>query len=166
MYHRLNNLERLANGNPARRKYRKEFRVYARLPKPPANMSDGAKVIWKKLGKQLVEAGIVKHLDETHFAHYVESLDELDEMLSTLKVQGRFRPDGTPNPLMAEIDRKRKAVSFLGSKFGVNPADRAKIITKPIGVKEAKSDLAVMLAGGDLPPIDPDEKPAEPKPNV
>jgi hypothetical protein len=49
------------------------------------------------------------------------------EVYSRIHREGVVRPDGTPNPLLMELARLRKAQGAIGSNLGIGPRSRAEV---------------------------------------
>src|SRR5262249_36869828 len=118
---------RLARGNPSGRPFNDlEPAAVPHLPKPPAFFTAAARREWFRIGRQLVDAGILTDLDRMAFAalimSYIRWMDAQDGIAKTgVLVRG---PDGTPrlNPLVQVARESQREFTSMASEFGLTPS--------------------------------------------
>lgn len=123
---------RIIRGNPARRPLpENEPQGKPKLPKAPAFLSDRAKREWRRIGRQLLGAGIVTDLDAMALAGLVQSymrwVEAQEGLAQTgLLIRGR---DGVPrlNPLLRVSREAQSEYTRLLMEFGLTPSSRSRV---------------------------------------
>lgn len=132
-------------GNPGKRALNThEPKPQIGLPSFPDYLPDEARVLWERLGSELVRSGIMSALDGPAFADLVE-VELLNQRLTkgltgttpvlvvdVAAAEGGANADAKKNPLWAlklEYVRERRAQH---AQFGMTPASRSKIAALPV----------------------------------
>ena len=103
----------------------------ARLPTAPAFLSPVAKAEWRRMGRLLLDAGLLTNLDTVALAlycsahaHYVEAEAMLQEHGSTTHGQ---RGGIVQSPYVAIANQAMAQMQRLLGEFGMTPAARSRI---------------------------------------
>ena len=121
----------------------------AEYPLPPDELGDGAKLVWMRHIKELVDSRGVIGLDLFMFAQLCRQAAIVDQMgrvceSEPIMVPGpRNRP--MPNPILKEFDKALKQMQASFDGFGLTPQSRARI-DKLRGSKEAPDADSKALA--------------------
>ena len=123
---------KLVRGNPGRRPLNEnEPQVEPKIPEPPRELPARAKREWRRIGKQLLAAGLVTELDRMALAALVQSYARWIETQQLLSKSGLLvrNKDGLPrvNPLL-RISREAQAeFTRMLSEFGMTPSSRSRV---------------------------------------
>lgn len=131
-------------GNPGKRKLNKaEPEPKGKLPTAPAALSPEAKRVWARLGKQLLELGLMTAVDGPIFALLCESYAAWTDCIKlgrqhgpVVKIAGELRP----NPYLQRADREAEKVRKLAAEFGLSPASRSRLQIAPPKPNEKQED--------------------------
>jgi P27 family predicted phage terminase small subunit len=133
---------KLVTGNPGKRAInRNEPQPRRQLVRAPDELSDDAKVEWKRIAPELYRMGLLTVADRATFAAYCEEwgvfivaqralakMAELDPMSGALMIKTE---GGTPiqNPLVGTAHRARRAMVAYAAEFGMTPSARSRLQT-------------------------------------
>jgi P27 family predicted phage terminase small subunit len=125
---------KVVRGNPGRRPLNdREPQVAPSLPKPPKELSASAKRLWKRVGEQLLTAGIVTELDGLALSALVQSYARWLEAQTMLAATGLLirGADGQPalNPLLRLSKDAQAEYTRMLSEFGLTPSSRSRIVS-------------------------------------
>jgi P27 family predicted phage terminase small subunit len=124
-------LKKLA-GNPGRRPLNEQEPNYAqKLPPCPTFLGSEARKEWRRTGKILMRAGVLKEIDRTAFAAYCQSYAAWVEAEREVAKLGTVVKTKNDHPILnpyvpiarAAFDRMTK---MLG-EFGMTPSSRSRI---------------------------------------
>lgn len=124
---------RLQRGNAGKRPLNKrEPRLVPHLPPAPKTLSKEAKGVWRKLGRQLLDAGIVTALDRIALEALVESYCRWLKALQGIQEAGllvRVGNDPAPraNPLLRIAREAQVEFTRLLGEFGMTPSSRTRV---------------------------------------
>ena len=126
---------KLLAGNPGRRPLPENEPApppRTRVPTPPENMGKHGRREWRRVAKILVDQGLLTDLDMTMFRAYChayhrwyeaeEAVLKTGVMLQSAQTGGVYQ-----NPYLAIAKQWLTVVERLGGKFGMSPADRARV---------------------------------------
>lgn len=123
---------KILRGNPGKRPLNDAEPAYAaRLPRPPDELSDGAKAEWRRTGKKLLAAGVFTEVDVAAFAAYCASYARWLEAQALLKKssvliksdEGGLRL----NPLLRIVREAQEEFTRALTEFGMSPSSRSRI---------------------------------------
>lgn len=134
---------KLLRGNPGRRALNDAEPTPpkpARLPPPPAELSDAAKREWRRTGKKLLAVGLLTNLDTQLFASYCESYSRWLSVIKTLGktpvlIMGK-NGDLIRNPLLRVEADLQVSFSKILLEFGCSPSSRSRVKATPAVVEE------------------------------
>lgn len=138
-------------GNPGQRPINlREPKPRARLPRPPAELSDAAKKEWRSLGRKLLNLGIISEIDVGAFAVFCQAwarwLDaeaNLTKYGPVLTVKGGLRL----SPYIRIAESAMAYILKAGPEFGLTPSSRVRLhVDKP--TDEAQEEAARFLRLG------------------
>lgn len=124
--------QKIAEGNPGKRKLPNAPKPKLALPRPPTFMTKEAKKEWRRVIKHLHENQLMSHLDVaalaaycTHYSRWVEAEKKIQE-LNTLIIKA---PSGYPqnNPYLGIANRSLEMMHKFLVEFGMTPSARARI---------------------------------------
>lgn len=123
---------RVLTGNPGKRPINPQrARPKVALPRAPEHLSDEAKREWRRLGPELVAAGLMSPVYHAMFeafcqtyARWVEAEKKLSETALLVK-----SPNGYPihNPWLSIARAEREAMHKIAVEFGLTPAALARV---------------------------------------
>lgn len=130
-------------GNPGNRPIKEEPQPTMRAPKPPADLAGEAFAEWARVVPELDAIGLLSVVDRAYLVAYCEawaSFCEAREELNTNGVLVMGRDGGlVRNPAAMVMKDSLDMMLKYGAKFGLSPADRARM--------------------GRVPDKEPDDKP-------
>ena len=102
-----------------------------RLPNAPTYLTDKEKSEWKRVGRQLLEAGLISKLDVTVLAAYSTAYGRWVEAQELIKKHGVLvkSPSGFPmqSPYLAISNKAMEQMIKLMGELGMTPAARTRI---------------------------------------
>ena len=104
----------------------------SKTPNMPRQLPIYAKHEWAKLVKMLGRRGIITELDQRALERYVRALSRLHdlELIYDRYINGDPEIDELAK-LKRELRADTKLVNELCAKFGLSPADRARLVVEP-----------------------------------
>ena len=113
-----------------------------RIPTPPRNMGKHGRREWRRIAKILIELGVLTDLDMTLFTAYCHTFHEYyvaQLEVTKLGTIMKYKRTGAiyQNPYLAVKRQALKEMKDLSAKFGLSPADRARILS---GTKDDNDD--------------------------
>lgn len=124
---------KLLRGNPGKGPINREEPAFSvRLPAPPAELTARAKNIWRRDGKQLLEAGVFTRIDIAAFAAFCVSYARwLDCQRELTRAGSVIYKDASGNyalhPLLKVARDAQAEFLRVASEFGMTPAMRTRI---------------------------------------
>lgn len=123
---------KVVRGNPGRRPLNQdEPKPRVRVPAPPRHLSDEAKREWRRVGRQLADAGLVTALDRAALAGYCQAWGRWVEAEELLKRHGMLvkSPNGYPmmSPYLNVANRAMEQLRLLLTEFGMSPSSRSRV---------------------------------------
>jgi len=121
---------KVIEGNPGGRRLTPLPKAPPLKPRMPADLSDGAKRVWRWLVPKLDDVGILTPVD----ALYLEMLCDVVARARSARgyadagtlTAGR-KGEPVRNPAAIELRQWLDLVDRFGSRFGLNPADRVRL---------------------------------------
>jgi P27 family predicted phage terminase small subunit len=102
-----------------------------RLPNAPTYLSKREKAEWTRVGRQLLEVGLIGKLDVTVLAAYCTAWGRWTEALEGIRKHGVLvkSPQGFPmqSPLLAIANKAQEQMVKLMGELGLTPAARTRI---------------------------------------
>lgn len=133
--------EKKLSGNPGRRKINKrEPKPPEGVPRCPPHLSDGAKKIWYELAGVASPMGILSLADVWSFEVLVCAIARYRIASGCVHEEGMLVPNGSikqKSPWLNILKDAEGTINTFGSKFGLSPADRARLT---IGNDEDEED--------------------------
>jgi P27 family predicted phage terminase small subunit len=120
-----------------------------KLPQAPAWLDAVGKSMWRKLGADLIETGILTRGDLRAFEMLCDAYSDVRALKKALDNEDVTIPGGRNgqygrkiNPIIAQLQKSRKAYTELAAHFGLTPMTRKNVkIEEPdgeFGLKVAK----------------------------
>jgi P27 family predicted phage terminase small subunit len=108
-----------------------------RLPACPAHLQGEARKEWKRMGKRLLECGLMTELDGAALALYCQSWARWVEAEANLVKYGTVMksPSGFPiqSPYLAIANKAMGQMTRLLVEFGMSPSSRTRVsISRPV----------------------------------
>ena len=133
---------KLLEGNPGKRKIKKDPDVSSGIPSPPPHLDKYAKQEWKRLAVGLHTVGILYDVDRAVFAAYCQaysrwrSAEELIQEVSQGSAASALVTKSTKGTIIKHplIDISEKAAAAMvkyASDFGLSPVARARLAIDP-----------------------------------
>ena len=133
---------KLITGNPGGRALNKhEPKPRPRIPSPPAELYDDAKVEWRRISRILYRLGLLTELDRAALAAYCQAwgrwitaeralaeMAKRDQLTSALMIK-TGKGYAIQNPLVGTANKAMIAMMRAASEFGMTPAARSRIST-------------------------------------
>ena len=114
-------------GHPGRRNDREPVIIGEAVP--PDTLSAPARRVWDEMAPVLIRAGVLTPADAAMFAEYCEvvPLVRLSRVAALREITGHSEP--TPNTMSATAvwAKMLNTMMNIGGRFGMSPADRARI---------------------------------------
>lgn len=105
-------------------------------PAPPFVLTKAAREVWDRLAPDLHAKGVLTSWDVDAFAEFCEAVT----ILRSKRRSARRRAQPGESSPMAEYRAAMQVVTTLGSRFGLTPADRAKL-SVPASEDDSSDDL-------------------------
>lgn len=123
-------------GNPGKRPLpADEPRAEAKLPKPPPELSDAAKLEWKRTGRKLLRLGVMTELDAAQFAAYCQQYAMWLETIGRINKTGVLLKDGKGGFVLNPLVRLARDLQFAYTRalaeFGMSPVSRTRVQAVP-----------------------------------
>lgn len=140
---------KILQGNPGRRPLpENEPQPTVAIPTRPGWLSPEAKHEWSRLSAELEHLGLLTIVDRGAFAAYCQSwalyVDAVKDLVDNGTSFTTAKGYEGPRPAVGMMVKMLSAMSRFGGKFGLSPADRAKIdLPKP----EAEDEFSNFLKG-------------------
>lgn len=108
-----------------------------KLPTCPAHLQGEARKEWRRMGKKLLECGLMTEIDSTALALYCQSWARWVEAEGNLLKYGTVMksPSGFPvqSPYLSIANKAMGQMTRLLVEFGMSPSSRTRVaITKPL----------------------------------
>lgn len=105
--------------------------VPKRLPSPPDHLTEAEKAEWRRIGKHLLEAGLLTKLDLDVLEAYCRAYVRWVEAEGQVRKYGTVikSPNGYPiqSPYLAIANKAMEQMRSLMGELGLTPASRARI---------------------------------------
>lgn len=126
---------RVLRGNPGKRPLNsREPKPRNGLPPPPAHLDDEAKREWRRMGKELVNLGILTVVDKAAFAAYCVAWSRWAQAEAMVKQAGVYVPTlrgWVKNPMVAVADTALAQMLRAAVEFGMTPSSRTRVQAAP-----------------------------------
>ncbi len=109
----------------------------------PAFLNDPGQRVWTRLGRALLEVGLLTEADRDGFAMLCADLGRWVEIQTALK-GAPLLTDGRTNPLLAESRLLGEAIRKRANEFGLSPSSRTNVFALATAEDEP-DDLATLL---------------------
>lgn len=124
-------------------------------PPPPDRLGEVAKEVWESLAAILAPVGRLTPGDETEFellccsiSDFRQSREMIDANGTLLLVDGQV----VKNPALSVATEATRAITAIGAKFGLSPADRERMTkATPIGQPASRADKRLPPSQGGRP---------------
>lgn len=143
---------RVLNGNPGGRPLPEhEPKPKVMLPKPPAHLTADARREWQRIGKLLLDLGVMTEIDGTALAAYCQAYARWVEAEQMLAKHGTLWKLKTPkggdyfsqSPYLAIANKAIEQMSRMLTEFGMTPSSRSRIhASKPVEADPFESFLS------------------------
>jgi P27 family predicted phage terminase small subunit len=119
-------------GNPGKRPLNDAEPVMdAKLPNAPTHLSAEAQKEWRRIGHDLLDAGLMSKIDRAALASYCQSWARWVEAETQLKKHGPIvkSPSGYPiqNPWLSIANKAMAQMLKVLPEFGMTPSSRSRI---------------------------------------
>jgi len=122
-------------GMSTRRPYRSEDGPAVRLPACPPHLEGEARKEWRRIGRKLLECGLMTEIDRAALAGYCQAWSRWVEAEEQLKKYGVVvkSPSGFPmqSPFLAIANKAMDQMTRLLTEFGMSPSSRARVAVAP-----------------------------------
>lgn len=140
---------KVLEGNPGKRPLNKnEPKPKEKLPPCPKWLEPEAKKEWRRMGKKLLELGVISEIDGAAFAGYCQAYARWIEAEQFMSVHGTIfkTPKGYIQqvPQVSIARQYLKAMKEFCSEFGLTPSSRTRIVTNDTK-EEAEDPMEAML---------------------
>ena len=102
-----------------------------RMPPAPSHLTDDEKKEWRRIGRQLLEAGLITRMDTDVLAAYCKAYVRWVEAEASVRKFGTIikSPNGFPmqSPYLAVANKAMEQMRSLMSELGLTPASRVRI---------------------------------------
>lgn len=136
---------KLVTGNPGKRRLnRAEPKLEAGgVPQPPAELSSDARNEWRRVARQLHQAGLLAGLDRAALAAYCQAYARWRAAERALAVMAEKDPvtaglliktsngNAIQNPLVGIANKAAAAMVRFAAEFGMTPSARSRIEVAP-----------------------------------
>lgn len=140
---------KLIQGNPGHRELpKKEPKLPVKVPRAPADLSPTAKKHWRKVVRQLADAGVMTDIDTHALAMYCEAFTRYRFAMCKISKEGPIihTKTGYPiqHPAMGVLNKAFDQMRAILTEFGMTPSSRTRV-----QVAEAADDdpLGDMMRG-------------------
>jgi P27 family predicted phage terminase small subunit len=130
------------HGNPGKRKRKDGLAVTGNAPTPPPYLTAHAKRLWKEILSNFGDINLVTPADKYSFAQLCQALARVVEGERILSAEGLIVREPIVNrhgtvtdkekikahPAIAIVKMYGSQVAQIGARFGLSPADRARIV--------------------------------------
>ena len=130
------------HGNPSKRKRKEGLSVTGKTPTPPAYLTAHAKRLWREILNNFGDINLVTPADKYSFGLLCQAIARVVEAEKILSAEGLivYEPiinrHGTDtgkvkvkvHPAVAVSKMYSAQVNQIGARFGLSPADRARIV--------------------------------------
>jgi len=114
------------------------------LPEPPADLSGEARAEWDRVAPELARMGVLSLIDRAALLVYCNAWSAYTVAVETLRTAGPVLKgkDGqlVKNPAAQLVRDQADLMLKYGSRFGLNPSDRARLSVEP----DDNPDLDIM----------------------
>lgn len=121
---------RALRGNPSKRPMPDALEVEAKLPHAPSHLSEEAKREWRRLGKLLLEVGLVSAFDRGLLAAWCSAWADVVEAELALRDEGPIlRGENGPyfNPWASVREKAYARMLKIAPEFGLSPSARTRL---------------------------------------
>ena len=123
---------RLLKGTPQRRPIPEHVETEPKLPRPPRWLDKRGKREWRRIGKELLELGLMSNLDLALLASYCDSYSIMVECREHIDSVGGIVKylAGKNSQTAMELSTYRAAQNFIKSvaaEFGLSPSARGRL---------------------------------------
>lgn len=129
---------KLLAGNPGKRPINRGPDFKSGAPECPAWLPEDARDEWARITEELVRLGVLALVDMPALSAYCgawylykRAMDDIQKNGLTLANHTKYGTVHKKNPAVNVADRAMMQIRGLGSEFGLTPASRGKIGTKP-----------------------------------
>ena len=133
-------MEGNAAHRPVRENPKRQPRV--RLPRPPKALGRHGSWFWRVFGQELVERGVFEELDRPLFMILCDAYETYMIARQGAKDDGlvKLTTNGNPiqSPYVSIKNQAYRQLVDLGSRFGLSPADRARLGLRDKGLDEVE----------------------------
>jgi P27 family predicted phage terminase small subunit len=144
-------IKRLA-GNPGKRKLNEaEPKFELAIPRPPRHLDPVAKAEWRRVSRELFDAGLLTRVDRAALAAYCQAWSTWVDAVKRLREEGQtiISDKGYvyQHPLVAIRDKAVEQMRRFMVEFGMTPSSRSRVkAEKP----ETVDELERILFGQDV----------------
>lgn len=144
-------MKRLA-GNPGKRQLNeREPAPRAMLPVCPAHVQGEARKEWRRMGRQLIDLGVMTSVDKAGLAAYcvayarwVEAELQVTKLGTVVKTaNGNL----IQNPYLAVANRAMEQMTKMAGEFGMTPSSRSRVQTQAGGNEPSLAEILFAEAG-------------------
>ena len=96
-------------------------------PKPPNNLPENGKAIWRDVTAYLLDRNLLHSGDVHTIASFCWAAARLQRMEAAIDEQGPLLEDGKPHPAVAACNGTASAVAKLAGSLGLAPISRARL---------------------------------------
>ena len=144
--------QRIAEGNPGHRPLNKGgVMLKPALPAAPDSLTDVAKLEWKRLAKELFDAGLLTNADRNALANYCEAwadwVDARAHILKTGKTTVTEKGYEMQSAWVGIANKAAASMHRIAAEFGFTPASRARISIAPPKTPEEEAEERVFGPG-------------------
>jgi len=144
-------LKKLA-GNPGKRKLNESEPKFAlEIPRPPRHLDRVAKMEWRRVSKELYEAGLLTRVDRAALAAYCQAWSTWVESVKQLREEGQVLISDKgyvyQHPLVAIRDKAVEQMRRFMVEFGMTPSSRSRVKAEKV---EEVDELERLLFGQDV----------------
>lgn len=119
-----------------------------KLPPPPDHLNEYAIIEYQKVGKQLLDDGLIVNIDMASFIAYCVEMGNYIEAQKVLNNDGRVIKNEKsgymqPHPMVAISNTSLKNAMSIGVQFGITPSARTKVAGPK---KENRNPIGKLIA--------------------
>lgn len=122
-------------GMSSRRPQRDEDGPPVRLPRCPSHLQGDARKEWARIGRRLLEAGLLTEIDGAALALYCQAWARWVDAERSLQRYGVVvkSPTGFPmqSPYLAIANKAMEQMLKLLAEFGMSPSSRTRVVATP-----------------------------------
>jgi P27 family predicted phage terminase small subunit len=122
-----------------------------KVPRAPSNLRSLARKLWRQIAKQLIAGERLATDDLQSLEGYVIAYERALESEAVVAVQGRTTKTSQGlgrHPELITAEKARAEMRVYEQKFGMSPADRARLRLKPVKAAPAVKDPWDDVANG------------------